>query len=44
MLCYAPMGGLAVATFITLILVPVLYPICVLDLRIVRWEESAAAH
>jgi multidrug efflux pump subunit AcrB len=37
-LCYAQIGGLAVATFITLLLVPVLYSIAVLDLRIVRWE------
>jgi len=44
-LCYAQIGGLAVATFITLILVPVLYSIFVLDLKIVRWEtkESVAA-
>jgi multidrug efflux pump subunit AcrB len=38
-LCYAQIGGLAVATVITLILVPVLYSIFVLDLKIVRWEE-----
>jgi multidrug efflux pump subunit AcrB len=38
-LCYAQIGGLAVATLITLILVPVLYSIFVLDLKIVRWEE-----
>jgi multidrug efflux pump subunit AcrB len=37
-LCYAQVGGLAVATFITLLLVPVLYSIFVLDLRIVKWE------
>ena len=30
-LCYAEIGGLAAATFITLVLVPVLYPISVLD-------------
>jgi len=43
-LCYAQIGGLSVATFITLLLVPVLYAIFVLDLKIVRWEgpsESA---
>jgi multidrug efflux pump subunit AcrB len=38
-LCYAQIGGLAVATFITLLLVPVLYSIAVLDLRIVKWNE-----
>ena len=37
-LCYAQIGGLAVATFITLLLVPVLYSISVLDLKIVKWE------
>ncbi len=37
-LCYAQIGGLGVATFITLLLVPVLYSIFVLDLRIVKWE------
>jgi multidrug efflux pump subunit AcrB len=38
-LCYAQIGGLAVATFITLLLVPVFYSIAVLDLKIVRWEQ-----
>jgi len=37
-LCYAQIGGLGVATFITLLLVPVLYSIFVLDLKIVKWE------
>ena len=37
-LCYAQIGGLAVATFITLLLVPVLYSIFVLDLKIIRWD------
>ncbi len=37
-LCYAQIGGLTVATVITLILVPVLYSIFVLDLKIIRWE------
>jgi len=31
---------LAAATFITLLLVPVIYSICVLDLKIVQWEPS----
>jgi multidrug efflux pump subunit AcrB len=38
-LCYAQIGGLTVATFVTLLLVPVLYAIAVKDLRIVRWSE-----
>ena len=37
-LCYAQIGGLIIATFITLLLVPVLYSIFVLDLRIVKWK------
>ena len=38
-LCYAQIGGLTFATCITLVLVPVLYAIFVLDLKIVRWEK-----
>ena len=38
-LCYAQIGGLTAATFITLLLVPVFYPICVLDLKIVKWDK-----
>jgi multidrug efflux pump subunit AcrB len=37
-LCYAQIGGLTVATVITLVLVPVFYSIAVLDLKIVKWE------
>src|SRR5206468_13084563 len=37
-LCYAQIGGLCVATFITLLLVPVLYTIFVKDLKLVAWE------
>ncbi len=37
-LCYAQIGGLAIATVITLLLVPVFYAIAVKDLRIVKWE------
>jgi multidrug efflux pump subunit AcrB len=40
-LCYAQIGGLAVATFITLLLVPVLYSIFVLDLKIVKWNPPS---
>lgn len=42
-LCYAQIAGLTVATVITLLLVPVLYAIFVLDLRIIRWEAKPAA-
>ena len=44
-LCYAQIGGLTVATFITLLMVPVLYSIFVLDLKILTWDakEKAAA-
>jgi multidrug efflux pump subunit AcrB len=37
-MCYAQIGGLSVATFVTLLLVPVLYAIFVLDLKLVKWE------
>jgi multidrug efflux pump subunit AcrB len=37
-LCYAQIGGLLVATLITLLLVPVFYSIFVMDLKIVKWE------
>jgi RNA polymerase sigma factor (sigma-70 family) len=40
-LCYAQIGGLTIATFVTLLLVPVLYSIFVLDLKLIRWEEGA---
>src|SRR5712675_2471617 len=40
-LCYAQIGGLAVATFITLLLVPVFYAIFVLDLKWIRWDTTA---
>jgi multidrug efflux pump len=43
-LCYAQIGGLAIATFITLLLVPVFYSICVLDLKIVKWEQGVPTH
>jgi multidrug efflux pump subunit AcrB len=39
-LCYAQIGGLAVATFITLLLVPVFYSIFVLDLKWIKWEKT----
>jgi len=42
-LCFAQIGGLAFATMITLVLVPVLYAIFVVDLRIVRWPGAAVA-
>jgi multidrug efflux pump subunit AcrB len=38
-LCYAQIGGLTIATFVTLGLVPVLYSFVVLDLKLIRWEE-----
>jgi hypothetical protein len=38
-LCYAQIGGLTVATFVTLVLVPVIYAIFVKDLKLVKWEH-----
>jgi multidrug efflux pump subunit AcrB len=42
-LCYAQIGGLTVATVITLVIVPVLYAIFVRDLKLVKWETAPAA-
>jgi multidrug efflux pump subunit AcrB len=42
-LCYAQIGGLTVATVVTLILVPVLYAIFVLDLKLVKWQAPEPA-
>lgn len=39
-LCYAQIGGLTIATVITLILVPVFYSISVLDLKIIKWDPG----
>jgi multidrug efflux pump subunit AcrB len=39
-MCYAQIGGLTVATFVTLLLVPVLYAVFVKDLRLVKWEAE----
>lgn len=41
-LCYAQIGGLTIATFVTLLLVPVLYSIFVLDLKLIKWETHPA--
>jgi multidrug efflux pump subunit AcrB len=40
-LCYAQIGGLTIATFITLGLVPLFYTVFVRDLKIIRWERAA---
>ncbi|HEX4168385.1 MAG TPA: efflux RND transporter permease subunit [Bryobacteraceae bacterium] len=44
-LCYAQIGGLTIATFVTLGLVPVLYSFVVLDLKLISWkrEETSAS-
>jgi len=39
-LCYAQIGGLSIATGITLVLVPLMYTVFVRDLRIVRWDAE----
>jgi multidrug efflux pump subunit AcrB len=45
-MCYAQIGGLTVATFVTLVLVPVIYAIFVKDLKLVKWEtiETHTSH
>jgi multidrug efflux pump subunit AcrB len=42
-LCFAQIGGLALATFIELLLVKVFYVIFVLDLKLVKWEAAPGA-
>jgi hypothetical protein len=39
-LCYAQIGGLTVATFITLLMVPVFYSIFVLDRKFLTWDAK----
>jgi multidrug efflux pump subunit AcrB len=39
-LCYAQIGGLTVATLITLVLVPVLYTIMIRDLKWISWSSA----
>jgi multidrug efflux pump subunit AcrB len=43
-MCYAQIGGMICATFITLLLVPVIYSIFVLDLKIIKWEAAGTPH
>jgi multidrug efflux pump subunit AcrB len=43
-LCYTQIGGLTVATLVTLVLVPVLYAIFVLDLKMVAWDPPPSGH
>jgi multidrug efflux pump subunit AcrB len=40
-LCYAQIGGLTFATFLTLLLVPVIYTIVIRDLKWIRWDTKA---
>jgi multidrug efflux pump subunit AcrB len=40
-MCYTQIGGLTVATFVTLLVVPVLYATFVLDLKLVKWDSAA---
>jgi multidrug efflux pump subunit AcrB len=40
-LCYAQIGGLTIATVLTLVLVPVIYSAVVLDLKWITWERTA---
>lgn len=43
-LCYVQVAGLTFATVVTLVLVPVLYAIFVLDLRLVKWSRDDEEH
>lgn len=37
-LCFVQIGGLSLATLVTLVLVPTIYCVFVLDLKLVKWE------
>jgi multidrug efflux pump subunit AcrB len=41
-LCYAQIGGLLLANYVTKLLVPALYAIFVLDLKLIKWRERPA--
>jgi len=41
-MCFTQIGGLTLATLVTLVLVPTIYCIFVLDLKIVKWETAPA--
>ena len=41
-LCYAQIGGLTLATAVTLLLVPVLYTIVIQDLKLIAWRTPGA--
>jgi len=43
-LCYAQIGGLSVATFVTLLIVPAVYAIFVKDLHVLTWTPARAEH
>jgi hypothetical protein len=42
-LCYAQIGGLTIATGVTLLLVPVLYALFVIDLKWISWPVPTPA-
>ena len=42
-LCYAQIGGLTLATAVTLFLVPVFYAVFVFDLKVIPWSRSDRA-
>ncbi|HWQ36326.1 MAG TPA: efflux RND transporter permease subunit [Blastocatellia bacterium] len=42
-LCYAQIGGLLLANYVTKLLVPALYAIFVLDLKLIKWEGATSA-
>ena len=43
-MCYAQMGGMLCGAFITLLLVPVIYSIFVLDLKLIKWEAAGTSN
>jgi multidrug efflux pump subunit AcrB len=43
-LCWVQIGGLSFATVVTLVIVPILYAIFVLDLKLIHWGSPHEAH
>jgi multidrug efflux pump subunit AcrB len=43
-LCWVQIGGLSFATVVTLVIVPILYAIFVLDLKLIKWGPAREEH
>jgi hypothetical protein len=43
-LCWVQIGGLTFATIVTLVIVPIIYAIFVLDLKLIEWGPAHEEH